>query len=99
MLVVLSMGGQRVDTRTTTGKLVLTMLGAIAAFERDSMLERQREAIAKVKGEGKYKGCASTARSQAAKVKELAAGGMTREAIAAACGMGVASVYRILQAG
>src|SRR4051794_12804801 len=31
-LIVLSMGGQRVDTRTTTGKLMLTMLGAIAAF-------------------------------------------------------------------
>src|SRR5438105_572538 len=40
-LVVLSMGGQRVDTRTATGKLMLTMLAAIAAFERDLMLERQ----------------------------------------------------------
>ena len=30
-LVVLSMGGQRIDTRTATGKLMLTMLGAIAA--------------------------------------------------------------------
>ena len=43
-LVVLSMGGQRIDTRSPTGKLMLTMLGAIATFERDLMLERQREA-------------------------------------------------------
>ena len=46
-LVVLSMGGQRVDTRTATGKLMLTMLAAVAAFERDLMLERQREASRK----------------------------------------------------
>jgi len=54
-LIVLSMGGQKVDTRTATGKLMLTMLGAIAAFERDLMLERQRERIAKAKGEGKFR--------------------------------------------
>src|SRR5689334_7093564 len=31
---------------TATGKLMITMLGAIAAFEREMMLERQREGIA-----------------------------------------------------
>ena len=41
-LIVQSMGGQPVDTRTATGKLLLTMLAAIATFERDLMLERQR---------------------------------------------------------
>jgi DNA invertase Pin-like site-specific DNA recombinase len=33
--------------RSPTRKLMLTMLGAIATFERDLMLERQREGIAK----------------------------------------------------
>ena len=47
---------------------MLTMLAAIAAFERDLMLERQREGIAKAKGEGRYKGRAPTARNQAAAV-------------------------------
>ena len=65
-LVVLSMGGQRVDTRTATGKLMLTMLAAVAAFELDLMLERHREGIAKAKAEGKYRGLAPTARRQAA---------------------------------
>ena len=73
------------------------MLAAVAAFERDLMLERQCEGIAKAKGEGRYKGRAPTARAKAAKVKELAEAGQTREAIAAACGIGVASVYRILR--
>jgi DNA invertase Pin-like site-specific DNA recombinase len=44
------------DTATPTGKLMLNMLGSIAEFERSLMLERQREGIAKAKGEGKYKG-------------------------------------------
>lgn len=44
------------DSNTPTGKLMLTMIGAIATFERDIMLERQREGIALAKAEGKYKG-------------------------------------------
>jgi DNA invertase Pin-like site-specific DNA recombinase len=95
-LVVLSMGGQRIDTRSPTGKLMLTMLGAIAAFERDLMLERQREGIAKAAAEGKYKGRAPTARAKAADVLRMARAGQTRDAIAADLGIGVASVYRIL---
>ena len=42
-LVVLSLGGQQLDTRNPTSKLLLTMLGAVATFEREIMLERQRE--------------------------------------------------------
>jgi len=44
------------DTQTPTGKLMLTVMGAIAQFEREMMLERQREGIAKAKAEGRYKG-------------------------------------------
>jgi DNA invertase Pin-like site-specific DNA recombinase len=86
------------DTGTPTGKLMLNMLGAVAQFEREMMLERQREGIAKAKGEGKYKGRAPTARAKAGDVKRLAAEGMTRAAIAEKLGIGVASVYRALAA-
>jgi DNA invertase Pin-like site-specific DNA recombinase len=44
------------DSSTPNGKLMLTMIGAIATFEREIMLERQREGIALAKAEGKYKG-------------------------------------------
>ena len=44
------------DTQTPTGKLMLTVLGGIAQFEREIMLERQREGVAKAKAAGKYKG-------------------------------------------
>ena len=41
-----------VDTSTPTGKLMLNVLGGVAQFEREMMLERQREGIAKAKAEG-----------------------------------------------
>ncbi|MEY0813765.1 recombinase family protein, partial [Klebsiella pneumoniae] len=45
-----------IDTSTPTGKLMLTMIGAIATFEREMMLERQAEGIAIAKLNGKYTG-------------------------------------------
>jgi DNA invertase Pin-like site-specific DNA recombinase len=86
------------DTSTPTGKLMLNMLGAVAQFEREMMLERQKEGVAKAKAEGKYKGRSPTARAKADDVRRLAAEGKTREAIAGELGIGVASVYRILAA-
>ena len=47
---------ENIDTNTATGKLMLTMIGAIAEFERSNLLERQREGIAIAKQNGKYKG-------------------------------------------
>jgi len=43
------------DTASPTGKMMLTILGSIAEFEREIMLERQREGIAKAQSEGKYR--------------------------------------------
>lgn len=47
---------ENIDTSTPTGKLMLTMIGAINEFERVNLLERQREGIAIAKRNGKYKG-------------------------------------------
>ena len=47
---------ENVDTSTPTGKLMLTMIGAIAEFERQNMLDRQAEGIAIAKREGRYRG-------------------------------------------
>lgn len=51
---------ENVDTSTPTGKLMLTMIGAINEFERANLLERQREGIAVAKREGRYKGRKAT---------------------------------------
>ena len=92
-LRILAMG---IDTSTPTGKLMLTILGGVAEFEREIMLERQREGIAKAKAEGKYKGRAPTARAKADDVLKLHREGIGGTEIAKRLGIGRASVYRIL---
>ena len=95
-LRVLSMaGGEALDTRTATGKLMLTVLGAVAEFERGLMLERQREGITKAKQEGKYCGRAPTARRKAGEVAKLRAEGVAPAEIARRLGISRASVYRV----
>ncbi|WP_227940279.1 recombinase family protein [Alkalihalobacillus deserti] len=47
---------ENIDTSTATGRLMLKMISAINDFERENMLERQREGITIAKAEGKYKG-------------------------------------------
>ncbi|WP_308617244.1 recombinase family protein [Massilia arenae] len=94
-LKVLNFG---LDTSTPTGKLMLTMLGAVGQFEREIMLERQKEGVAKAKAEGKYKGRKPTALAKKADVLALLASGATKEAVAKQLGIGVASIYRMLKA-
>jgi DNA invertase Pin-like site-specific DNA recombinase len=93
-LVILSMGGERLDTRNPTSKLMLTILAGVATWEREIMLERQREGIAKAKAEGKYKG--RPQEIDAAKVFELRGIGLGPAAIAKELGIARSSVYRML---
>jgi len=86
------------DTTTATGKLMLTILGAVAAFERELMLERQREGIAKAKADGKYKGRKPTARAKANDAVAMVRSGKTVSETAKALQIGRGSVYRALEA-
>jgi DNA invertase Pin-like site-specific DNA recombinase len=83
------------DTTSATGKLMLSILASVGQFEREMMLERQRDGIAKAKAEGKYKGRKATVRSKSAEVLELLGQGLTKQAVADRLGIGIASVYRI----
>jgi len=95
-LRILDFGGQAVDTQSPSGKLIVTMFGAVAQFERELLLQRQREGIAKARTEGRYKGRAPTARLLAPKVHELRSTGLRAHDIAAKLGVSRSSVYRIL---
>ena len=79
-----------------SSQLLLNVLGAVAQFERQVMLERQREGIAAAKAEGKYKGRKPTARVKADQVRELVGQGVDKTEIARRLGMHRASVYRCL---
>ena len=86
------------NTATPTGKLMINLLSSIAAFEREIMLERQRDGIAAAKREGKYKGRAPTARRKSGEVMKLIAEGYSMGDIARRLKMSRASAYRIVKA-
>src|SRR5689334_18502035 len=94
--VELEVLAMNLDTSTPTGKLMLNLMGSFAEFEREIMLERQREGVAKAKAEGKYRGRVPTAQRQADEVRRMRAEGMRPVTIARSLGIGRASVYRIL---
>jgi len=84
------------DTGSATSRLTLNLFASVAQFEREVMLERQREGIAKAKAEGKYKGRAPTARAKSAEVIAKFKAHERPTSIARSTGIGRASVYRIL---
>ena len=96
--VALKVLEQAIFSEFCIGRLMFNMLGAIAQFERELMLERQREGIAKAKAEGRYKGRAPTARAKAPQVLRLHSEGVGPTEIARRASIGRASVYRILKA-
>jgi DNA invertase Pin-like site-specific DNA recombinase len=85
-----------VDTSSPAGRLIFNVIASIAQFEREIMLTRQREGIAKAKGEGKYKGRKATAREQANEIQALHAANLKAPEIAAKLGISERSVYRVL---
>jgi DNA invertase Pin-like site-specific DNA recombinase len=96
-LRILDFSGSAVDTRGATGRLMLNMFAAMAQFEREMMLERQREGIAKAKAQGKYKRRKPTARAKAEDAVRLFNEGKKVAHIASALGIGRGSVYRALE--
>ncbi|MBV2146677.1 recombinase family protein [Sphingobium sp. AS12] len=85
-----------IDTTTSTGKLTLSILGAVAEFETDIRKERQRDGIDRAKANGVYRGRKPSI--DTARIETLMAAGMTPAAIAREMGIGRASVYRLIGA-
>jgi len=79
-------------------KLMLTMLGAISTFERDLMLERQREGIAIAKAKGKYKGkqCRFSP-AELAEIKERFAKATNKSALARELGVSRPHLYKLVE--
>lgn len=91
-LRILDMG---IDTATPNGRLMLNLLGSIAQFEREIMLERQREGIAKAKANGRYKGRKPTDAKIKAEVLAEIAAGKPKAQIARERGLGRTTVHEI----
>jgi len=74
--------------------LMLSVMGAVAEFERSMILERQREGIAIAKAAGKYKGRkAALNQDQADELRERLEGGESVTALARRYGVSRQTVY------
>ena len=83
------------DTSTATGKLMLNVIGSVAQFEREMILERQREGIAKAAAAGKYKGKKRAFSDK--RLQELQAEGLNVAQIAKRLGVTRQAVYKRMQ--
>lgn len=93
-VIVHSLGG--IDLSSTTGKLLLTMLAAVAEMERDLLIERTRAGLARARSEGKVVGrpCKTSAQQRSEIVRRLA-GGESVSALARAYGISRATVAAV----
>lgn len=93
---------ENLDTSTPTGKMLLTMIGAINEFERTNLLERQREGIAIAKAKGKFKGRQKMKlndRKYTDLLEEMNKGYITKVEMADRLGISRATLYRRLAEG
>jgi DNA invertase Pin-like site-specific DNA recombinase len=99
-VIVLQLG--KLDLTSAAGKLMLTMLAAVAEMERDLLVERTQSGLARAKAEGKTLGrpSSTTDEQRAAMIKRHQSGeGESISALARAYGISRASVMRIVKPG
>jgi DNA invertase Pin-like site-specific DNA recombinase len=87
------------DTKSPTGQLMLTMLAAIAEFEKGIMLERQREGIDIAKEDGKYKGRKPIEETKLQQVQKLVEGGISVSKAVSEVGIGRRTYYKAIEKG
>ena len=97
-LRILDFGGSAIDTKSPTGKLTLTMFAAMAQFEREMMLERQREGIKRARDKGKYGGRKGVPKAKVEQARKLQAEGVKIPEIAKQLSLGRSTIYRVLKA-
>jgi DNA invertase Pin-like site-specific DNA recombinase len=95
--VALKILDMNLDTSTATGRLILSVLGSVAAFERELLLERQRAGVEKAKREGKYRGRKPTAMARADEILALKAEGWNPAQIAQKLGLKRTSLYNVFK--
>jgi len=92
----LQVGDLGLDTSTTSGEFMLTVIAGVAQMERAIMLERQAIGIEAAKAQGKYAGRKPKVREQAAKIVQLANEGLPKRLIAERLGCSIRSIFAVL---
>jgi DNA invertase Pin-like site-specific DNA recombinase len=88
---------EQIDTTTPTGKMIFTVLGAVAELERSLIAERVRAGLRNARAKGKRLGRPRVA-VDAAGVRELRASGLSWPAVARELGVSVGTVYAAYRA-
>ena len=84
---------EQMDTSTPTGKMVFTVLGAVAELERSLIVERVKAGLRNARAKGKRLGRPPSS-LDATTIARLRSQGMAWRAIASQLGVGVATIYR-----
>ena len=87
---------ENVDTSTPTGKMIFTVLGAVAELERSLIVERVKAGLRNAKAKGKHLGRPRTVVDES-RVELLRASGVSWRAIAKELGVGMGTAYRAAQ--
>jgi DNA invertase Pin-like site-specific DNA recombinase len=96
--VDLFLHAQAIDTRTSTGKALFTMLSLFGELERAMLIERVNAGLARAKSQGKRLGRPTIAPELAKRITAWAAQGLSQVAIAKLAGASRATVQRVLSA-
>ncbi|WP_137822557.1 recombinase family protein [Pseudomonas sp. D(2018)] len=86
----------RVDLTSAAGKMTMQVLGAVAEFERDLLIERTQAGLQRAKSEGKSLGRPSVASAE--QVAQLKAAGMSQSAVVTELGISLSTVKRLWNA-
>ena len=84
-----------INTNSVFGELILTVIGAIAQFERKMMLERQREGIKKARDDGRYRGRPPLKIAKVEEMRSLLAQGFNPTQVARKMKVARSTVYRL----
>jgi DNA invertase Pin-like site-specific DNA recombinase len=88
------------DTENPMSKLMLSILGGVAEFERSIIRERQREGIAVAKGKGVYRGRKSALTvDQVKTIRNRAAAGEQKATLAREFKISRETLYQALRPG
>jgi DNA invertase Pin-like site-specific DNA recombinase len=85
---------EQMDTTTPTGKMIFTVLGAVAELERSLIVERVRAGLRNARAKGRTLGRPKKD-VNATEVARLRSQGATWRAVAAELGVGVGTLYRM----
>ena len=89
---------EQMDTSTPTGKMVFTVLGAVAELERSLIVERVKAGLRNARAKGKRLGRPKRV-VDARRIAALRAQGVGWKRIAAEMEIGVGTLYRLAREG